>query len=120
MNRFLLTEDFDADCVVSDRARAGEIYRVQGNRSGGAVLTPVARYFAWRPEFIEGFHAFWRVDCFIREHPLAPQPAESQGLGKALVEALFREGLCNEPLWLSVHRSHELNGTEYGEVFDYD
>ena len=52
---------------------------------GGATLTPVAHYFAWRPEFIEGFHAYWRVDCFVRKHPLSPKPMY---LGKALVAAL--------------------------------
>lgn len=117
MKRFSLTEELDADCVLSDTARAGEVYRVQRNPAGGVLLTPIARYFVWRPEFIEGFHKYWRVDCFVREHPLAPAPGK---LGEALVDALLREGLCDQPLWLSVHKSNELTGREYGEVFDYD
>jgi hypothetical protein len=117
MKRFSLTDSLDADCVLANTARAGEVYHVERNSTGSAALTPVARYFAWRPEFIEGFHAYWRVDCFVRIHALSPDPMK---MGEALVAALLRESLCAEPIWLSVHQSEELQGKEYGEVFDYD
>lgn len=85
------------------------------NRAGGSVNTPVAFYFMWRPEYVEGVHAHWRVDCFVREHPLAPEPTT---VGRTLVAALIREGLCAEPIWLSVHQSKELMGQAFGEVFE--
>ncbi len=81
------------------------------------MLTPVARYFVWQPEFVEGFHKYWRVDCFVRQHRLSPEPTH---LGEALVAALVREGLCAEPIWMSAHRSEELKGKAYGEVFSDD
>ena len=117
MRRFSLTRDLDADCVTSATAHAGEAYHVVRNAEGGAVMTPVARYFAWRPEFPEGFHEHWRIDCFVRVHELAPEPII---LGRALVGALIREVLCDEPIWLSVHRAEELKGEALGEVFDFD
>jgi len=54
-------------------------------------------------------------------HPLAPKTqAEALKLGTDLVGALSAQRLCNEPIWLSVHRSQELQGQAFGEVFDYD
>jgi hypothetical protein len=117
MKRFPVTDDFEADCVTGQTALAGEIYHLARNSSGGATLTPVARYFAWHPEFVEGFHKHWRVDCFVRRHQLSPGPF---ALGEALVPALIREGICSEPIWLSVHRSEELKGKAFGEVFEFD
>jgi len=90
---------------------------VERNAEGGALLTPVARFFAWRPEYVEGFHEHWQVDCYVRVHELAPEPII---LGRSLVGALLREGLCQEPIWLSVHRAEELHGEAFGEVFDLD
>jgi hypothetical protein len=68
VKRFPVTDTFQADCVVSEAARAGKIYHVVRNASGGAMLTPIARYFVWQPEFVEGFHKHWRVDCFVYQH----------------------------------------------------
>jgi hypothetical protein len=115
MQRFDVGTQFQADCVVSEKARAGEIYYVARNTGGGAVLTPVAHYFVWRPEFIEGFQPHWRVDCFVRRHQLSPKPTE---LGGLLVSALVREGLAPEPIWMAAYRSEEVEGKAYGEVFD--
>jgi hypothetical protein len=117
MHRFNLDTNFSADCVVTDNARAGELYHVARNAAGGATLTPIARYFVWQPEFVEGCNRYWRVDCFVRQHALSPDPLE---LGESLVAALVREGLCAEPIWLSAHRSDELKGRAYGKVFSDD
>ena len=117
MKGFPVTDTFDADCVVSDGARAGHIYHVVRNSSGGARLTPIARYFVWRPEFVEGYHKYWRVDCFVQQHKLSPEP---MSLGESLVAALVREQLCAEPIWMSAHTSSEIKGKVYGEVFSDD
>jgi hypothetical protein len=117
MKRFSVTDIFQADCVVSEAARAGHIYHVARNAAGGALLTPIARYFVWRPEFVDGFHKHWRVDCFVRQHKLSPDP---MSLGESLVAALVREQLCAAPIWMSAHASSELKGRAYGEVFSDD
>ena len=100
MKRFDLNTDFSADCTIAEKSRSGTIYRVQGrNTAGGKMLTPVALYFAWQPDFVEGFNRHWRVDCFVKRHPLTP--GEPMILGRALIAALKSEDLCEEPIWLS-------------------
>jgi hypothetical protein len=117
VKRFDLNPDFSADCTIADKSRSGVVYHVRRNtRGSGATLTPIARYFAWQPEFVEGFNRHWRVDCFVTRHPLAP--GEPALLGKALVGALMRENLCAEPIWLSSHRSDDEKGQAYGSVFE--
>ena len=115
MNRFDINDNFSADCVVSENARAGDLYHVSRNSSGGANFTPIAYFFVWRPEFTEGFNRFWRVDCFVRQHKLSPDPIE---LGEWLVDALVKNELCAEPIWMSAHRSQELGGKAYGDIYD--
>ena len=115
MMRFAVTPEFDAGCVFTPDAVSGEVYHVVRNPAGGADYTPVARFFAWRPGYVEGVHAHWRIDCFVRVHPRSPEPKQ---LGPALAEALMRESLCTEPLWVSWHRSEELQGKAFGEVFE--
>jgi hypothetical protein len=115
MMRFAVTPEFDAGCVFTPDAVSGEVYHVVRNPAGGADYTPVARFFAWRPGYVEGVHAHWRVDCFVRVHLRSPEPKQ---LGPALAEALMRESLCTEPLWVSWHRSEELHGKAFGEVFE--
>jgi hypothetical protein len=114
--KFAINERFTADCVESERSRAGEIYDVVLNSAGGATLTRIARYFCWRPSLVEGFHRHWRVDCFVREHPLSPSEIS---LATDLVKSLMREGICSEPILVSAHRSKELESAAFGEVFDY-
>ena len=117
VTRFDLNPEFSADCTVADKSRSGQIYHVRHNVVGsGATLTGVARYFAWRPDFVEGYNPYWRVDCFVTRHPLAP--GDPLALGQALVAALIRENLCAEPIWLSTHRSEEEKGHAYGNVFE--
>ncbi|HZZ27516.1 MAG TPA: hypothetical protein VFE46_05860 [Pirellulales bacterium] len=117
MIRFPVTSTYDADCVVAERSRVGEIYHVARNSAGGATMTPVVRYFAWRPEFIEGYHSYWRIDCFIRKHKLSPSPVE---LVDAIAQALIKANLCEEPIWVSAHSSDEIHGKAFGEVFEFD
>lgn len=117
MMRFPLSPEFDAACVITPDAVSGEVYRIDRNSAGGADYTPVARFFARRPDYAEGFHAHWRVDCFVRVHPRSPDP---KLIGPALAEALLRESLCAEPLWVSWHRSEELHGKAFGELFEVD
>jgi hypothetical protein len=117
MKKFTVTSTLEAGAIVSSNLVAGEIYFVEHNPHGGSNSTPVARYFAWKPETSEGFHAHWRIDCFLRKHKLSPKPLPT---GEALVAALVKEQLCDEPMWLSVHMSEELEGKAYGEVFDLD
>lgn len=117
MTRFSVSSTIEADRVVGDGFIAGELFHIQRNNAGGATLTPIGRYFAWHPEFFEGFNEHWRVDCFVRKHHLSPQPMQC---GTALMAALIRERMCSEPLWLSVHASEELEGKAYGSVFEDD
>ena len=116
MKRFDVNPDFSVDCTIADKSRSGEIYHVRRNISGGQTLTPVARFFAWQPDFTEGYHRHWRVDCFVMRHPLAL--SEPILLGQALVAAVTREELCDEPIWLSTHRSDDEKGQAYGNLFD--
>lgn len=117
MRRFDLAGDYEADCHVAERFRVGAIYHCKRNRDGGAVLTPVARFFCWRPHFTEGFHEHWRVDCYVRDHKLAPSPDRA---GRDLVVALLREEICTEPIWVSSHTASEVKGEAFGDVFDLD
>jgi hypothetical protein len=115
--RFSIAPALDAGCVITAEFIAGEVYHVERNASGAANFTPVARFFAWRPVHSENFHRHWRVDCFVRVHELSPDP---EVLGKALASGLLREAVCKEPLWVSWHRSEELGGKDFGQVFDFD
>jgi hypothetical protein len=117
MERFDLNDIFQAECLILEEVRIAEVYYLARNSAGRGHTTPVARFFVWRPVFIEGFNPYWRVDCFVRQHQLSPQPML---LGDVLVIALVRERLCAEPIWTSAHRSDELEGRAYGDVFSDD
>lgn len=117
MMRFHIASEFDVACVISSEFVAGDVYHVERNLAGGATFTPVARFFAWRPVHVENYHPHWRVDCFVRNHQLSTDP---KVLGDALAQGLLREAICSEPLWVSWHRSDEINGKAFGEVFDFD
>jgi hypothetical protein len=117
MKRFDLNADFSADCTIAEKSRSGTVYHVRiRNDAGGKMLTPVALYFAWQPDFVEGYNRHWGVDCFVKRHPMAP--VEPMILGKALIAALKRENLCEEPIWLSSHRCDHETGQAFGEVFE--
>jgi hypothetical protein len=117
MERFAVDSSYEAWCQVGEGFRAGELHHVSRNREGGAVLTPIARFFCTRPEFVEIFHPHWRVDCYVRDHALAPKP---EWAGRALVAALQREGICAEPIWVSWHSSSEIAGEALGKVFELE
>jgi hypothetical protein len=117
MMRFSIAPTFDAACLIGSEFISGEVYHVERNSAGEANFTPIARFFAWRPVHPEGFHKHWRVDCFVRVHELSPEP---KVIGKALAKALLQEDICSEPLWASWHRSEEIGGTNFGDVFDFD
>ena len=117
MKRFAVHDSYEALCQTGDMFAFGELHHVARNRSGGAVLTPVGRFFCTRPLFIEGFNEHWRVDCYVREHRLAPEPALA---GKCLVAALKRESICLEPIWVSWYSSKEHGGEAQGEVYAID
>lgn len=112
-----LSETLEATCFPSEDSLFGELFHVSRNTSGGADCTPVARFFAIQPKFVEGFHKHWRLDCFFRVHELSPEPIQAGG---ELVQALIQAGHFSQPIWLSVHSSRELWGKAYGEVFDLE
>lgn len=114
--RLAIDATFEVECSPSALAFSGEIYHVSRNRLGsGSISTPVARFFCWHPTVSEGFNPHWRVDCYVREHALSPEPT---WIGKALASLLQRNGYCAEPIWVSWHRSSEVGGESYGEVFE--
>ena len=117
MKRFVITDDFSAECVVGPDSFAGQLFHVHRNPQGGANLTPVARFFGWRPSYIEGGPRTLAYRCFFKSSDLAKQPL---ALGEVLVDAVVREAICSEPIWLSVHRSEELRGKAYGQLFELE
>jgi hypothetical protein len=117
MDRFPISESYEADCKSSGETRIGEVYHALKSPGGGVTLTPVARYFAHRLGYIENVNPHWRVDCFVRKHRLS---RNVERISRDLVTALVNMGYCQEPIWLSWHKSKEIKGTAYGEVFDLD
>lgn len=118
MKTIAVTKDFEASLPLLDQTLAGEVFHVtRPSAGGGATLTPIARYYGYRLEFIENFNKHWRIDCYLRDHPLAP---DHRFLGERLAEALVREGLITEPVWMSAFRSSGECGRAYGEVFSDD
>lgn len=118
METFSLMNDYCGEYEFRGDTTVGQIYHIVRNEFGGSILTPVGRWFAWQASGdVECFHDRWRVDCFVRDHSLAPEPMP---IGEALVSHLMREKICSEPLWLSVHRSDELDGKPYGNVYQDD
>ena len=118
MHKFDLDRQFWAMGDESGQTRIGEIHHISRNKTGdGSVSTPVCRYYVWRPEYTEGVHPYWRIDCFVREHPLAGEPSE---LAKMLASQMIKHGLIEEPIWNSWHKSTELDGEAMGELFEDD
>ncbi len=118
MKTIAVTKDFEASLPLLDQTLAGEVFHVtRPSAGGGAILTPIARYYCYRLEFIENFNKHWRIDCYLRDHPLAP---DHRFLGERLAEALVREGLITEPVWMSAFRSSGECGRAYGEVCSDD
>lgn len=117
MERFSISESYEAECASSGETRIGQIYHASKPSGRGVTLTPVARFFAYRPVYIENVNPHWRVDCFVRKHRLA---RDAERISRDLVAALIGKGYCEEPIWLSWHRSKELEGRAYGDLYDLD
>lgn len=118
MHRFDLNAKFSAIGSETSETRIGEIHHVRGSRGGsGSVSTPIARYFVWRPEYIEGAAPHWRIDCYFKKHKLAGDP---KTLSRLLANNLQNAGLCDTPIWVSWHRSDEISGESIGTLFTDD
>jgi hypothetical protein len=117
MIRLELDAPYSAECEPTEGFIPGKVFHVVRYNAGGANLTPIARFFCWRPKFIEGYHAHWRVDCYVHDHALSPEP---EWVGRTLASALLEHGVCDEPMWVSWHKSHEQGGNAYGRVFEDD
>lgn len=118
MKTISVTKDFEARLSIFEQTLAGEVFHVvRPTAGGGANLTPIARYYGHRPEFLDNFNEHWRIDCYVRDHPLAP---DHRFLGERLTEALVREGVITQPVWMSAYRSSGESGRAYGEVFSDD
>lgn len=118
----VLSDTYQA-ILQSEDAHAGEIVYVARNEHGGALLTPVAQFFAWQPEHIEFFKSYWRIDLYA----YAPPPANSQlairnpmSVGESLVKAMKEAGICDEPIWLQLHQCTSQEGVAFGEIFEFD
>ena len=113
-----LADSYEAECQISEEHQVGDIYHRRGNRVGsGATLTPVARFFVWRPDYSEGVNSHWRVDCYVKRHRLSGAPEK---LAKALSAALLERGICEAPIWIGWHRSEEQGGQAVGDLFELD
>ena len=118
MFEFDLNNTYRADFKETPDVRIGQIYHVLPNKVGtGSVSTPVARYFAWQPEYIEGVNPHWRIDCFVRDHQLAGDPKE---MAKLLTAKLQELHWCDLPIWVSWHKSSELGGEKLGDLWEAD
>ncbi|MGF6256614.1 hypothetical protein [Ensifer sp. ZNC0028] len=118
MAQLELSPEFYAECDEGASFREGEVFHRLVNARGGSLATPVARFFASRPRIAaEGFHKHTRLDCFINDRKLVPQP---ERLAERILAALIRNGSISEPIWLGWHRSEEIGGRAHGAVFDFD
>jgi hypothetical protein len=118
MKQLTLSPAFEASITSVQNGLIGEVFHVSRNEVGsGRTLTPIARFYGYRPEFIESFNPHWRVDCYTRDHQLAPPHRQ---LGELLVETLKREEIIAEPIWMSAFTSAEESGRAYGDVFDFE
>ncbi|KAA3448548.1 hypothetical protein C7I87_21380 [Mesorhizobium sp. SARCC-RB16n] len=118
MDRLNLSTDYYATSDADGRFQHGVIFHITRNKAGGSISTPVGRFYTWRPEIHpEGYFDHSRVDCYVDDHRLAPEPS---WLARTLLGALVELGSVSEPIWLGWHRSKELDGEERGKVFDLD
>ena len=118
IEHFDLGDSYKVECQIREGHQAGEIYHLQRNRIGrGATLTPIARFFVWRPDYTEGVNPHWRVDCYAKRHRLSGDPEK---LAKALSAALLERGICEAPMWVGWHRSEDLGGQAVGDLFELD
>ncbi|RVG73601.1 hypothetical protein CN223_25215 [Sinorhizobium meliloti] len=113
-----LSSDFYAEPSGDGTFVHGRVYHIARNADGGSLSTPVARFYVTQPRLpVEGYHEHMRLDCFVNDRKLVPEPDR---LAQLLLHALVRQQAISEPLWLSWHYSEELAGQNYGDVFDFD
>lgn len=118
MNDLDLSPDFYVEWSADKDFRAGEIYHINRNKTGGSVSWSVARFFITNARVpAEGVFPHRRLDCFISNTTLAPRPEQ---LARLLFQVLKSRGLIDEPTWLSWHAAKEQGGARFGEVFDLD
>lgn len=116
MHKFDLDGTYRAQGQETTETRIGDIYHVRWNHSGsGSVSTPIAKYFVWRPPYIEGVNSHWRIDYFARKHKLAGNPKR---LARLLASNLQALGLCAPPIWVGWYKSEELGGEKVGDLFE--
>jgi hypothetical protein len=118
MNELDLSADHYAQSDEEGRFQHGELFHISRNSSGGSVSTRVGVFHIWRAKLHpEGYFPHVRLDCYVTNHSLAPDPA---WLARALLDALLRHGSIAEPIWLEWHHSSNSDGEARGEVFDFD
>lgn len=116
MNDLELSHDFYVEWSVDEDFSSGRIYHIKRNRHGGSVSNGVARFFITnaRPP-AEGYHAHHRLDCFVSDRQLVPEPEQ---LARLLFRILKDRDLVREPTWLGWHVADEQGGIPFGEVYD--
>ncbi|WP_269583550.1 hypothetical protein [Roseibium sp. Sym1] len=118
MHKFDLNEIYRAEGDETTETRIGVIYHALRNKIGsGSISTPIARYFVWRPNDVEGFNPHWRIDCYAMKHKLSSDP---KMLARLLTDKLREIGLCDLPVWVSWHESTELGGEKLGDLWEED
>jgi hypothetical protein len=118
MNELDLSAEYYVQSDEEGRFQHGELYHISRNSSGGSVSTRVGMFHVWRRKLHpEGYFPHFRVDCYVTNHGLAPDPA---WIARALLDTLMQQGFVAEPIWLEWHRSNESHGEARGEVFDFD
>ena len=117
MTRLKIGESFYLVPNQGERFSGGEVFHEATNAFGGSASTPVARVFLTAPDVgaAEGVEQHMRLDCFVRDHVLAPDPA---WLARVVCHQLLRQGWVQEPLWLEWCQTTSPHGGEaIGAVF---
>jgi hypothetical protein len=118
MNHLDLSNDFYVEWSANLDFSSGEIYHVKKNKHGGSISTGVARFFVTSARIPpEGYHPHQRLDCFVSDAMLVPQPEQ---LAKLLFEALKDHDIIGEPAWLGWHIAEEKGGAAFGDVYDWE
>jgi hypothetical protein len=118
MTKLNISAEYYAESDEDGRFQNGQLFHIARNSSGGSLSTGVGRFHIWRKKLPpEGFFPHSRLDCYVLDHDLAPDPA---WLARALLTALTQQGVVSEPVWLEWHRFSNSDGEARGEVFDFD
>lgn len=118
MNDFKLSQDFYVEWSANSDFSSGRINHVEMNKQGGSTSRGVARFFVTSARIpIEGYHPHQRLDCFVSDAMLVPQPEQ---LAKLLFQALKDHDVIREPTWLGWHIAEEKGGAAFGDVYDWD